>query len=671
MKMLSLVQKMKDHKGAEESIVLKRIKARYEYLKKQPKYVPEKIKTRNFELVERPASDNDWLENAKRRKEQLKCGFFCDNGKRYLHLGEPELNTDRLIDKNFEALMPPGIDHGARLMKKCLKLGANKLVKPVESSDDTDNDSDLNQGKENKILDCTDAGYKQIKYMIGESNKRVASVKAGATYDPNACNILPSAFSHDSKCQDESEMEMQMRALSPSEFPVFYTDERDGLTLYRELTGKKDSNVMGGFTGILTMRGKARMKANKRRARERQYLLVKMRNILLILTSVMNIRQRDLKSRFPLTSKTLQQLLSNSVKYIEDPAHDPNAIGVRNEPSFHRNLPSDKASHAATNASKTYAPAHSTIATNKKLAFTSRLLASKQNRDERPKLENWDDLLNSQIKIPSRTNDNNSRGAASGDHGGLKPTSRFRKTSMALRAMTKLRPLGGVSKDTDQPAEPIIVVDKKPPVWLMVEQQEKMIMNRKKSDNSSTEETGEQLERANPDIFLETIRADFDASKTQLAEVAQAKLLRIESLRELTFRHKYSAFEKLEPLFEKHKHRVIDKSYTLDIYTNDSTSDYPDWFIDLKRECELKAMGTTDKEINSLISKLGRFVTQEKNNMNDVKAKMCLLISSLPAKRLLTFDQQNAFRCVTRDILKAPVELFNSWLDLRGIPIVK
>nr|XP_022316518.1 uncharacterized protein LOC111120117 [Crassostrea virginica]XP_022316528.1 uncharacterized protein LOC111120117 [Crassostrea virginica] len=157
--------------------------------------------------------------------------------------------------------------------------------------------------------------------------------------------------------------------------------------------------------------------------------------------------------------------------------------------------------------------------------------------------------------------------------------------------------------------------------------------------------------------------------KHDLHKELEGELQKIDREKLAVFKLKYGEFHDISPIFEEHMARLRSCSTGGSTHRNMDITDVPPsrWFEDLE-EKTLSIIGYCDEDINKTLQKIGRYSTIDSKTIPSAKAKLCLLLMSLPAYEMFTIPIQRALKFVLEVIFQGEDHLLGEWFQHRKIP---
>ncbi|XP_064597722.1 uncharacterized protein LOC135464154 isoform X2 [Liolophura sinensis] len=219
--------------------------------------------------------------------------------------------------------------------------------------------------------------------------------------------------------------------------------------------------------------------------------------------------------------------------------------------------------------------------------------------------------------------------------------SKLQITGMFLGAMTKRR-----IPESDE---------RKLPLWQIVANEKSHISPQKRRSRE-------------PQARLKQFEEDYLSLKAALARENRTELYKLDRERLALFEFKFNVLEKLPRLYQQHN-REMRRALRNFSYNADNMEIQPsEWFQKLKEDTE--AACPNDEDIQNMIRKMGRFSQMDSKTVLQAKAKLCMLMMSLPAYEICRVTVQQAFRFVLEEILLGNLAQFERWLRTRKLPMV-
>ncbi|XP_060069978.1 uncharacterized protein LOC132550001 [Ylistrum balloti] len=425
-------------------------------------------------------------------------------------------------------------------------------------------------------------------------------------------------------------------------------------------------------------------------------------SLYIVIVSIHNVKGRDLKSKVPLSLGAVKALEKFYNPAHLPPVHTGDRESKLNYLAIHRfqsklqkcstttvDSSTDGGSHRAklpdigTPAARKVMiqePAPSSAASNvqsKGTLFAGRrksirvpmeaiLLTIQEKR--RVIIETWEDLVNLQVS--------QHRAAAGTPAMGV-------HANIILKAMhwkkmhgnQNVLPSGGSTASSGSPRgqtphydePPPYVAEKKEttptrklPIWQQVasEKYPKTAPSKKKCANTKHVGNLAYNNRKKLNKVRSTVQQELDAS-----------LQKIEREKMVSFKMKYQVFEDLSPLFPEHvinmRRGKTNMARNVDVHHVPPSK----WYDEL-REKTYSITGQNDPEINNILNKLSQFSTMDTKTIHHAKAKLCLLVMSLPAYSILKICMQKAIKYVLETILLGDLSMLVDWLSHRKFPMV-
>ncbi|XP_033727405.1 uncharacterized protein LOC117316751 [Pecten maximus] len=157
--------------------------------------------------------------------------------------------------------------------------------------------------------------------------------------------------------------------------------------------------------------------------------------------------------------------------------------------------------------------------------------------------------------------------------------------------------------------------------------------------------------------------------RSTVQQELEASLQKIEREKMVSFKMKYQVFDDLSPLFQEHiinmRRGKTNMARNVDVHHVPPSK----WYDEL-REKTYNLTGQSDPEINNVLNQLSQFSTMDTKTIPHAKAKLCLLVMSLPAYSILKICMQKAIKYILETILLGELSMFIDWLGHRKIPLV-
>ncbi|XP_057316018.1 uncharacterized protein LOC130657070 [Hydractinia symbiolongicarpus] len=381
-------------------------------------YRSEKVKSRSGHSFDSYRSDDQWKLNMLRRMGQKQCGFFAKTDIPYKECGNVELFSRRLVLNSLQKL---GYNFENKVNLHNTEPGLEDKSKEngdVEQGEKTvrKNSSRPRQKMENEN------GMSEIKECLRKAEKRIVSVKAG---QPLNAYIQKEQEEKELRLKQEEEKNnntldmLLIDPLEPGGMEVAMTMGNGDKHAKKELSERIKERIL--------IKNKIIFQPKRpTQCRKKSNFVKKLDCLISLLTSINNLKMRDLKTKVPLSKESLKILRKRP---LCDPLQ-PNRLSRKSIMVTNNVVP--PAQHLETNKTNRLLPP---------ILFenTSRLeLASpaattiprKRNFHQRhknspvvpsinvTKMETWDDLMSTEANS-SRTNsatlellNNNLRGAS-------------------------------------------------------------------------------------------------------------------------------------------------------------------------------------------------------------------------------------------------------------------
>lgn len=200
---------------------------------------------------------------------------------------------------------------------------------------------------------------------------------------------------------------------------------------------------------------------------------------------------------------------------------------------------------------------------------------------------------------------------------------------------------------------------KKTPIWQKVAAEKTEVYEVPVKKRSKEEET-------NPEDVVGNMQAKFFKLKNKHKLQMDAEVHKMESERLRLFRYKYGLFEDMSPVFDQHVAKL--QTARGNIHENVPSSEVKAslWYEDLEEKAH-KICGH-GRDITDLLQLIGQHATMDSRSIYQCKAKLCLLVMSLPSNEICTVAFQTAIKFVLEAIMLQDLKNFLDWIELRKVP---
>ncbi|XP_060555552.1 uncharacterized protein LOC132716321 isoform X3 [Ruditapes philippinarum] len=228
------------------------------------------------------------------------------------------------------------------------------------------------------------------------------------------------------------------------------------------------------------------------------------------------------------------------------------------------------------------------------------------------------------------------------------------KSEKGDRESTYTQPRPG---SATQPTEKV----KKLPIWLQVAQEK------------STVYQDVTQSMPNPETTVQRCKRNLNKVKRSVQKENEAQLEKIVRERLATFRLKLLALnqEECSPLFEKEILKLDDKKGNVKLFHLENFDVQPSkWYEELKEQTMGMMSSYPQPEIADMLTKLQIYSHMDNKTLSYSKAKLCLLVMSLPAYDICQIYMQKALKFIFENIMLGQDTQLNEWLNHRKIPNV-
>ncbi|KAK6188296.1 hypothetical protein SNE40_004501 [Patella caerulea] len=623
-----------------------------------PSYQPENVwqRRQNKLVLERP--EDYWKAHFIRRGDNFKRGFYSVNTESYKCMGgNVILDTHDLVYDNLKC-----IDK-----EKVIQSRKEAEVKPevytpiIQQADGDDLEGDAIVSTDNGR-----AGYQRIIDYLKIVAERRAVVRGGLPYEEHIHRVQQRLTEAEVKPVDsmvlmstsnielEGAMNQERSTTSvtvtpcdiQSDSPDFIENDKS-----RDLAARKESYA-GNDPSRSSVNLRPHTTVSEKLDRLKKDNIEYIQSIIDVIVILHNMKAKYLKSKIPLPAPLIRSLkrpqsVNRKSKFIKSNRYN-------NKRQSTETLLSNDYSNMMLNDRRPDSPSNPPKSTRimptpTTFGLFSGRKFSKVAQAEEMRMETWEDLIHLDNKDKLTHNQND---AAMHLH---------ITAEMAMRSLKWSK----VAKESH------VVLEDKPKhtIW-------QVIAMEKTSGDSFQEK---KKPNTGKDIAMVTHRArrDFEKLKANLQRTCEAEVEQHDRQTLQYFRHKFNSFNglKMNSIFEKHCKRMRDTSSLIPISTAKKeiieVLEVPPskWF----EELQIKIFSTTDAkdaDVNGALMQLGRFSQMGVRTVPHCRARLCLLVMSMPAYDLCKISMQLAIRFVLEEILTGQAEEFYHWLHLRKLPLV-
>ena len=593
----------------------------------EPVYDPEKIKTRCQRSFLTYKKDDSWKQTLQRRSEQKSCGFFARSDRKYRECGNVELKTKYLVLKSLESI------------GNTFKNNANQKNNSIawKTNDDCDlNVKDKSSASYSKIRRdrfIADNGITTIKHILSKAEKRITSIKAGQSL---------ASYLEKEKLEKESDIlankntskKLDMILLNPTEkIPV---------------TNSKKTEQSGKMSEV----------AGSTESRQNIKFLETLESLVMLFTMLSNMLQRDLRTKAPLSSDCLKTLLKHPIANDAPPPNPTNKLqldvptyqqrGPRrsimmlgNTPLLQNNDFYNKVApvylrESASRASQMASPYNAQPRRGKNLQ--PRYKNSATFTPNGNKVETWEDLMN----VDAGKGEDSTPDIDSSSRGGV---SRISMHVGHIKFTQQAKKAPNATNTTDSI-----------PPWQKIIQEQK---DGNKSNNPCTKSEYYETKSERHNLLLGNLKSSFQDIKIQYANKLQEAIS-----------SKMDTYSKNFELLEvNHIHETDMKSVRMKInewrkLATKTSARLPNWVQKLKQEQKRLGMENNENSKERLLKLFNHIDTKPSVF---VKAKLCLLVFSLPLFQLCALKMQRALSFILKEFLGESVDYLKDWFQSRKI----
>ncbi|XP_032217825.2 uncharacterized protein LOC5517524 isoform X2 [Nematostella vectensis] len=629
---------------------------------KQPKrkvHRENKVQIRTDRYYKPLKGPNHWKTKYSRHVGQMKCGFYTPAHVPYETVGDVGLDVKELVFKTLNTE-----ERKIALKKQWNKTATRKEV----TIEEVPKSQEVKSGKKTKephpVLST--GGMGEIRDKLEVNKKRMTVLQAGLPY--KECRRQEA---------EAKAMELLREQMNQPEQCISPTRLRQILSKMR-VSERSDSQCEEGEVAMDTIPQEVSHEdmLNQRGIRERNVrnFSTKLNCLHTLLCYLYQLRSRDLRTKNPLSKDFLKNLkhtvpldqrgriIRNQRLLTCNPSNSrggyphrssTDALESRMDGDHHpspHNRPSDF--HESVSYLFRGGTGGEGSRTDSRTTFFARKLAKLEDKNAHRLKESppakapemtWDDLLEGRSAYPPNlmagAQDSSTRGGAGGSSFAQSVRHIFRRRRTGI-----LHHLPQNILASSQPA------DQNMTLWQQVAANEKNSKEFKSTGVTRMNQMRRRKSRHNSRVrsIKDIVGKDFDNIRTKAAGNVIDKLRQIESQEDNIFEHKFRALKPLH-LFEVDVTSVrqvgikVNKDYT------DDNLKPAEWYNRLLKEAEI--FGLKDEQEVNLLNRFYPFAIDDIQNLPFVKAKLCLLIQSLPIYELCTVHMQEAIQYLMLGVL--------------------
>ncbi|XP_041361460.1 uncharacterized protein LOC121377512 [Gigantopelta aegis] len=614
----------------------------------KPIYKCRKVWREDGGRVEEWRHANLWQELYTRHQDNLSRGFFTPFAHQYRATGEVILDTKELLFQTLENSMVTK----KYQIHSFIPESEQEAVPPVEEPSKFPELIDIADNDER-----SDGGMEKIQQAIKRSRNRIRDVKAGKIYDSTFFEekkpveeleptmVLISLSDLDLLCTIHTQLEpleqgeaaVEMAGASSSKESVSSQEQSEenasdetspdeaNLTVQFDETDLAIPTLKQFDPAFETLAMKERLK------RDQMHFLQCIYDIIILLR---NINNRHLRNKKPIPRRILRELkktyMSRHTQIRFSKMQSQRLSG--GDPSSSSTLDNSRRDNARPSVfcgpPKCRRSIHFIGAGSKEKQSHKSCSA-----DQPVKIETWDDLVSTSVQSDLTVGQSQTQIQYS-----------------TLRAMAR----GSMHRNISESPE-----EKGLPIWLKIA-----------SEKSTSVVDKGKPKPDNRIRIVENAQINFNKIKQNEAREVENELSSLERERFMKFKVKLQCFDYLHSgeLLAQRQQKMEEEA---NFITSCPDAEIPPskWFEELK-ERTLAIVGKDDSEVNAQLAKVGGYSAMSPKTVNYCKAKLCLLVMSLPAYELLCISMQLALKFVLEKILLGEAKQLVQWIMLRKLPFV-
>ncbi|XP_063406944.1 uncharacterized protein LOC134690804 [Mytilus trossulus] len=675
-------------------------------------------KTSQTLLHERPEST--WQENYERRDHHMKCGYYSLPNEPYRNVGgqfdlDPYDLVLKTISKNLDVKVWDARSRqgtATKTRRTPQKKRRQSLLPPIShekrAKSPTKSECQLIEDKQ------SDGGISTIKDQIIDLQTAKKYVLAGQSFenfikqlqDIKANKINKSVKKNEMVLipMSDPSMELTDTKLQSTPTPLFGKSsvisfntnkknlKQDVLSVQNTgsarpessnitmIESRKMSVYLRSTTSIMAVMD-LQAAARERKERIKRIHMEYLEAVNTVLNSLYNMKTKDLKSKTPLSFDHLKQLRKDTVFTLQTHG-DGNMLSRQSRPyknaSVVSTVPSENkvggfaglfAKKKQSNMFVQVAMLPAKLAPNK----FSQMFKPKQKEPEL-KLESWEDFLAVDPHTPM-PEQKKKKSFATGvmalvkavqwhkklsvatDVGGSSPTkhSTDGKSPDVQDSSAKIESIARLLHNDPNKKLPAI---KKTPIWQRIAAEKVDLYEESKSDKK---------EKIEPEDIVCNMRTKFINMKHKHKQETDAEVQKLERERLLIFKYKYGLFGDMSSVFDEHVQELAHARNNVNDNVDIGELIKPSlWYSELKEKA-IKVCGSGN-DVEDIFHKMGRHSMMDGKSIHLGKAKLCLIVMSMPAHEICTVAFQTAIKFVLERIMLHDLRNLQDWLQLRKVP---
>ncbi|XP_046547445.1 uncharacterized protein LOC124257439 isoform X2 [Haliotis rubra] len=641
-------------------------------------FMCKKVWMRNSNHLVEERKNHLWKKHYYRRQNNLSRGYHSVPWEPFQTMGgELVIDTGQLLMQTLSHVL------GNKELRKHshLYMDNQDILPPVENPPHESMSSESVEASK-----FSRAGFEDIMEALQITRARIAAVRAGFPYEEHVRLIENMCGSGDDQQDNDMELlsltdlgllAMQSRHTGESDNDM---DQESGdrsspgkpfLTSSPHETDHKSPTVVqsgdgedivptssicsselesGSHDNKMIHVGSLLREMQERRCRDHiEYLNA----IYSVILSLRRMQTRDLRSKTPLSRENLRELMKASSGTERD-----SRLGqVRFSRNYNRHMSMDTSLSGDTSSMSQdggrlsiLGPGVMTQRRSRVGSVMGQLAGANSRRKSRMwerdylRVDTWDELMSLDEKTAS----------------GGSPAAMTQ--NIILRTLKWSRKMTPVQADSVEEREA-----KRQPLWQQVAMEKNTdIFPKSNRKQSKVEDNAMMVQRVKHNLGKLKHNLQMESG----AELQRLERYSLEQTKMVSFKFKMQCFDDMQPrsLFENHCERM-QNSVQL-ICANPDVEIQPSrWYDELRERTQMK-IAENDPDINEALSKIGRFSQFGAKTVLYAKAKLCLLVMSLPAFEVCKISMQAALKFVMEKILVGQEEVLHHWLNQRRLPWV-
>ena len=594
--------------------------------------VNEKVKSRSHTLFSTYRGKETWKEHFSRRKQQARCGFFSVDDQPYRECGRVELDTRNLVVNTLEKV--------GNVFSVVSKPHLSADIEGQQQEEEDRGNTTLRANVEIPVdrPHTVDNGIKSIKELIEQAEKRIVSIKAGQSL---AIYLR----------REREEKELRRLALEQENntLDMVLIDVEEPLK--KDLRPTSAEDEMDEEEVVFE-------------CKSRRYFLDKLDCLHTLFISISNMKVKDLRTKTPLSKEALKNLQAglfiDSQGTFNAPRHHRNSVvisnmrdidlqykrlnidsgtGVKMPTSVHPVMSSrsDLNSPDERRRKKTVAP----------LFFPKHSPLLQSQRGVR--VDNWEELLAVGSSMPHHPTESQ---VLDTDH--VRTTSRVSVQTIKYLPINKRRLHGFQQFRQTVSTEQI-------PLWQKILQETKDGVGKDSNQAKKRQRDALDPRSKRHEVLVENLKNSFDNTKSMSGEQVRKDIDgRIDSFK------RRLELVKLKHLREEDLPKMRSQVNQWKKEVSLSRAGPPEWYCILRKE-QKNSQLEDDEECEEKFKKLDSFSHGDMSSTSVPKAKLCLLVFSLPVYELCTVPMQDAASFFLSKVIECSNDPLTEWMQTRKL----